>query len=138
MGHATGWSSAHFHASDRDQDALCDGARFQGILLGLAFASPLIVQHASIFVGLMSRTSTIIRETSQADLRVTDPGLLSVDDAKALRETDLQRVRGIPGVAWAVPLFKGLLGVRLGDGRRTDERGHQAGRTMSLGCTTRS
>jgi len=106
--------------------------------VGLAFASPLIVQHASIFVGLMSRTSTIIRETSQADLRVTDPGLLSVDDAKALRETDLQRVRGIPGVAWAVPLFKGLLGVRLGDGRRTDERGPQAGRTMPLGCTTRS
>jgi len=96
-----------------------DGARFYGILLGLAFASLLIAQQSSIFVGLMSRTSAFIRDTPQADIWVTDPDLLSVDDAKALRDTDLQRVRGVPGVAWAVPLFKGLLGVKLGDGRRT-------------------
>ncbi len=96
-----------------------DGPRFYGILLGLAFASLLIAQQSSIFVGLMSRTSAFIRDTPQADIWVTDPDLLSVDDAKALRDTDLQRVRSVPGVAWAVPLFKGLLGVKLKDGRRT-------------------
>jgi putative ABC transport system permease protein len=39
-----------------------------------------------------------------------------IDDVKPLQDTELYRVRGIEGVEWAVPLYKGLLKARLGTG----------------------
>ena len=45
-----------------------DSAKFYGILLGLGFASLLIAQQASIFVGLMSRTFAFIGEVGHVDL----------------------------------------------------------------------
>src|SRR5262249_60489913 len=36
--------------------------------------------------------------------------------APALLDTDLQRVRGVPGVAWAVRFYKGTVRARLEDG----------------------
>jgi putative ABC transport system permease protein len=39
-----------------------------------------------------------------------------VDDIKPLQDTELYRVRGISGVEWAMPLYKGLLKARLADG----------------------
>lgn len=95
-----------------------DTAKFYGILLGLAFATLLIAQQASIFVGLMSRTYALIEETPQADLWVTDPTLLFVDDTKPMQVTALQRVRSVDGVQWAVPLYKGLLVAKLPSGSR--------------------
>ena len=71
-----------------------DTAKFYGILLGLAFATLLIAQQSSIFVGLMSRTYALIDETPQADLWVTDPTLLFVDDTKPMQVTALQREIG--------------------------------------------
>ena len=38
------------------------------------------------------------------------------DDVKPLSDSDLYRVRGVPGVAWAVRLYKGLTRSRLEDG----------------------
>jgi putative ABC transport system permease protein len=45
-----------------------------------------------------------------------DPKVQFIDDVKPLQDTELFRVRGIDGVAWAVPLYKGLLKARLDDG----------------------
>lgn len=95
-----------------------DSAKFYGILLGLSFATLLIAQQASIFVGLMSRTYALIEETPQPDLWVVDPTLLFVDDTKPMQVTALQRVRSVEGVQWAVPLFKGLLVAKLPNGSR--------------------
>jgi putative ABC transport system permease protein len=39
-----------------------------------------------------------------------------IDDIKPLQDTQLYRVRGIQGVEWAVPLYKGLLKARLDTG----------------------
>ncbi len=36
-----------------------------------------------------------------------EPSVRFVDDIKPLLESNLQRVRGVPGVKWAVPLYKG-------------------------------
>jgi putative ABC transport system permease protein len=95
-----------------------DSAKFYGILLGLSFATLLIAQQASIFVGLMSRTYALIEETPQADLWIADPTLQFVDDTKPMQVTALQRVRSVQGVQWAVPLFKGLLVAKLPSGAR--------------------
>ncbi len=95
-----------------------DSARFYGMLLGLAFSTLLISQQASIFVGLMSRTFGFITDTPQPDLWIVDPAQRFLDDNKPLRSTAVQRVQGISGIEWAVPLYKGLLVVNLPDGKR--------------------
>ena len=95
-----------------------DSAKFYGILLGLGFASLLIAQQASIFVGLMSRTFAFIGEVGHVDLWVFDPTQSYVDEPKPLRTTALERVRGVTGVEWAAPLYKGLLVATLPDGSR--------------------
>jgi len=93
-----------------------DRGKYLGIIMGLSFASLLITQQSAIFTGLMTRTYGTITDLSQPDIWVMDPKVLFIDDVKPLQDTELYRVRGIPGVAWAVPLYKGLLKARLGSG----------------------
>lgn len=95
---------------------LADRAKFIGIVVGLTFAALLICQQAGIFLGLMSRTYGFIGDTGQADVWVMDPKVQFIDDLKPLQDTKLFRVRAVDGVAWAVPLYKGLLKARLEDG----------------------
>jgi putative ABC transport system permease protein len=84
-----------------------DKAKFLGIVMGLTFAAALITQQGSIFCGLMLRTCAQITDITGADLWVMEPSVRFVDDIKPLLESCLQRVRGVDGVKWAVPLYKG-------------------------------
>jgi len=93
-----------------------DRGKYLGIIMGLTFASLLITQQSSIFTGLMTRTYGSITDLSQPDIWVMDPKVLFIDDIKPLQDTELFRVRGVEGVEWAVPLYKGLLKARLQDG----------------------
>jgi putative ABC transport system permease protein len=93
-----------------------DRGKYLGIIMGLTFASLLITQQSSIFTGLMTRTYGAITDLSQPDIWVMDPKVLFIDDIKPLQDTELYRVRGVEGVEWAVPLYKGLLKARLEDG----------------------
>ena len=93
-----------------------DRGKYLGIIMGLTFASLLITQQSAIFTGLMTRTYGFITDTSQPDVWVMDPKVQFVDDIKPLQDTELFRVRGVDGVEWAVPLYKGLLKARLEDG----------------------
>ncbi|HWT77344.1 MAG TPA: hypothetical protein VN648_00860, partial [Candidatus Methylomirabilis sp.] len=90
-----------------------DRAKFLGIVLGLTFAAALIVQQGSIFCGLMLRTCAQISDITGADLWVMDPSVRFVDDIKPMLESNLQRVRGVSGVKWAVPLYKGTARAKL-------------------------
>src|SRR5579864_3787849 len=85
-----------------------DRAKFYGIVLGLTFASLLITQQGSIFWGLMLRTSGQIMDITGADLWVMDNNVRFIDDVKPMLENELYRVRGVEGVLWAVPLYKGI------------------------------
>ncbi|MDR4498779.1 MAG: ABC transporter permease [Candidatus Scalindua sp.] len=91
-------------------------AKYLGIIFGLAFASLLITQQSSIFVGLMTRTFSFLTDTSLPDIWVVDKKVQYVDDLKPLKEMESLRVRSVEGVAWAVPLYKGLLKARLPNG----------------------
>ena len=93
-----------------------DRAKYIGILIGLTFASLLITQQASIFWGLMTRTYGQISDMGQPDIWVMDPKVQFIDDVKPLQSTELYRVRGVEGVEWAAPLYKGLLKARLSNG----------------------
>ena len=93
-----------------------DRLKYLSLVAGLAFASLLIVQQGSIFSGFAGQMGAWIRDTDVADLWVMDDQVQFVDDFKPIPADRLQRVRGLDGVAWAVPLFKGYLPVQLPDG----------------------
>lgn len=93
-----------------------DRAKYLGIIMGLTFASFLITEQMAIFTGLMTRTFGFITDTSLADIWVMDPKVQFVDDIKPLQDMHLYRIRGVNGVEWAVPLYKGLLKAKLEDG----------------------
>ncbi len=93
-----------------------DRAKFLGIIMGLTFASLLITQQSAIFVGIMTRTFGFITDTALPQIWVMDPKVQFIDDVKPLRDTMLLRVRGVEGVEWAVPLYKGLIKARLDNG----------------------
>jgi putative ABC transport system permease protein len=93
-----------------------DRAKYLGIIMGLTFASLLITQQLGIFLGLMTRTYGFVTDLPHADIWVMDPKVQFIDDVKPLQDTELYRVRGVEGVQWAVPLYKGLLKTRLSNG----------------------
>jgi putative ABC transport system permease protein len=84
---------------------LGDRGKYLSLVLGLAFAVLLITQQGSIFFGLMLRATGPLQNISQADLWVTDPYVKWVSETRNLSEEDLNRVRSVPGVAWAEPFF---------------------------------
>lgn len=93
-----------------------DRAKYIGIIIGLTIASFLITQQLAIFFGLMTRTFGAITDLAYPDIWVMDPKVQFIDDIKPLQDTELYRVRGVEGVEWAVPLYKGLLKARLDNG----------------------
>jgi putative ABC transport system permease protein len=90
--------------------------KYVGIILGITFASLLIAQQSSIFCGLMRLTISQIKDLEGADIWVMDRNVQFIDDIKPLSENDLYRVRGVPGVQWAVRLYKGITRARMSDG----------------------
>ena len=93
-----------------------DRAKYLGIIMGLTFASFLITQQASIFVGLMMRTYGFISDIPLVDIWVMDPQVKFIDATKSVQSQQLHRVRSIPGVAWAMPLMKSFMNARLENG----------------------
>jgi putative ABC transport system permease protein len=75
----------------------------------------LIVQQGSIFWGLMTWSQSGITNIN-APVWVTDPNINQVEEIKPLADTAVNVVRSVPGVEWAVPLYKGVQRARLRDG----------------------
>ncbi len=90
--------------------------KYLGIVFGVVFAALLIAQQSSIFCGLMSLTISQIRDVEGPGIWVMDEKVQFVDDVKPLSDTELFRVKGVPGVAWAVRFYKGIARARLEEG----------------------
>jgi putative ABC transport system permease protein len=91
-------------------------AKFYSIIFGISFACMLMTQQMSIFTGLMRNTSSQIRDIAGADIWVMDPSVQFIDDLTPLSDDDLYRVRGVPGVRWAVKLYKGMARAQFHEG----------------------
>src|SRR5262244_2875532 len=94
-----------------------DRAKYLGLIFTIAFSSFLLANQSSIFVGILLRTASQILDVADAEIWVMDPKTQYIDEIKALTENDLYRVRGVPGVQWAVRLFKGLPRAKAPDGK---------------------
>jgi putative ABC transport system permease protein len=84
-----------------------DRAKYLGLIFAIAFSSFLIAQQASLVTGVMNRTRSQILDVTAADLWVMDPATTYIDEIYSLKDSDVDRVRSISGVRWAVPFFKG-------------------------------
>jgi putative ABC transport system permease protein len=82
-------------------------AKYYAIIFGISFAVMLMSQQAAIFTGLMRNTTSQIRDVAGADIWVMDPSVQFIDDITPLSDNAVYRVRGVPGVAWAVKFYDG-------------------------------
>src|SRR5262252_108592 len=81
-----------------------DRSKYFGLVFAIAFCTFLLENQTSIFAGIMRRTASQILDVTDAEVWVMDPKTEYFEQTKALKDTDLTRVRG---VGWAVRLFKG-------------------------------
>jgi putative ABC transport system permease protein len=94
-----------------------DRAKYFGLVFAIAFCTFLLENQTTIFANIMKRTASQILDVTDAEVWVMDPQTEYWEQTKALKDTDLTRVRGVPGVQWAVRLFKGNPVARTLDGK---------------------
>lgn len=93
-----------------------DTTKYLGLVFGISFATLLMTQQISIFVGIMKRTASQVLDVRDAPIWIMDAKTRFIDEAPGIPDTDLMRVRGVPQVAWAVKLYKGQVTARLKSG----------------------
>src|SRR5437773_2045478 len=84
-----------------------DRAKYLALIFAIAFSTFLLENQTSIFAGILRRTGSQIRDVTEAAIWVMDRQTEYFEQTKALKDTDLLRVRGVDGVEWAVRLYKG-------------------------------
>ena len=92
-----------------------DRAKYAMLVGGLTFCALLMSQQVSVFCGLMRWTTATLRNI-QVPIWVADAKVEQVNEVVALRDIEVDRVKSLPGVEWAVPLYWGILNARLKDG----------------------
>lgn len=93
-----------------------DRSKYLSLILSITFATLLMTQQISIFMGIVTRSASQIVDVRDAELWVMDNKVRYIDEAPYLPTNDLQRVRGVPGVEWAVRFHKSNMTARLPDG----------------------
>ncbi len=83
-----------------------DRAKYLGLIFAIAFSSMLMAHQVSIFTGVLRRTSSQVESVRDAQVWVMDPRIEYFDENEPMSDRELSRVRGVPGVAWAVPMYK--------------------------------
>lgn len=94
-----------------------DRAKYFGLVFAIAFCTFLLENQSSIFANIMKRTAHQVLDITDANVWVMDPRTEYWEQTKPLKDTDLTRVRGVPGVQWAVKLFKGTPIARTSSGK---------------------
>src|SRR5258708_5543518 len=94
-----------------------DRAKYLGLIFAIAFSTFLIAQQSSVFVVVINRTGSFIVDVTDADIWVMAPATRYLDEVFSLKDNDVDRVRSVPGVRWAVPFYKGSARVIAADGQ---------------------
>jgi putative ABC transport system permease protein len=94
-----GWVAIRMLAGDR--------TKFFGLIFGVSFAAFMMAQQVSVFIGIVKRSASQIIDVRDAPIWVMDAKIRHIDEVPALPSTELMRIRGVQGVDWAVPFYKG-------------------------------
>ncbi|MBK8095181.1 MAG: hypothetical protein IPK32_25220 [Verrucomicrobiaceae bacterium] len=90
--------------------------RALAMIFGMSFAAFLMAQQTAIFWGVMTWTYAPMRVV-RAEIWVAAPHVEQINDYDPLRQTDVQRVNSVKGVAWAMPAYSSYTYARMPDGR---------------------
>lgn len=93
-----------------------DRIKFIGLVFGVAFSTLLITQQLTIFVNLLMRGGVAVQEVSTANVWVMDPATRTADVIYPMPITALDRVRSVPGVAYASPFLRSNASIRTPEG----------------------
>ncbi|CEG59007.1 membrane protein of unknown function [Legionella fallonii LLAP-10] len=80
--------------------------RFIGMIIGATFSAFIIMQQPSVYQGVTDRLVSPIHAITEPDLWVMGGSSFSFDQPTFFKATDIYRVRSVPGVLWAVPLYR--------------------------------
>jgi putative ABC transport system permease protein len=92
-----------------------DVAKFLMLVGGLTFCALLMAQQSGVFCGLMRWTTATIRNAS-VPIWVCDAKVEQANEIVAMRDIEVNRVRSVEGVEWAVPMYWSIIQTRLRDG----------------------
>jgi putative ABC transport system permease protein len=92
-----------------------DRAKYIMLVGGLTFAALLMTQQNAVFQGLLSWTTSHLRNM-RASIWVVEAHVDYANETKPLRDTDVNRVRSVRGVDFAVPMYQGMLKAKDSDG----------------------
>ena len=92
-----------------------DRAKYLMLVGGVTFASLLMTQQTGVFQGLLAWTTSHLRNM-RASIWVVEAHVDYANETKALRDTDVNRVRSVAGVDFAVPMYQGILRAKTADG----------------------
>ena len=92
-----------------------DLAKFIMLIGGLTVCSLLMTQQLGVFCGLMLWTTATARNVD-VPIWVCDAKVEQVNEVTSMRDVEVNRVRSIEGVEWAVPLHVGFIQTRLPNG----------------------
>jgi putative ABC transport system permease protein len=76
------------------------------LLSGVCFSTILMAQGLAMFFGILAFSYATL-DNARAPIWVVDPKVEQIMDNQPLKDTDVDRVRSVPGVAWAVPFYTG-------------------------------
>jgi putative ABC transport system permease protein len=94
-----------------------DRVKYFGLIFGIAFATLLMTQQVSIFVGLLTWGANPVLDVREAEVWVMDQRVRQPDEGLAISDSELYRVRSVEGVEWAVPYFRATATIKTVDGR---------------------
>lgn len=92
-----------------------DRTRFAITLVGIAFAVTLMLAQVGVYLGFVTNSSQLIDHTG-ADIWMTCQKTANFDSAKPMPERHLNRLRAMPGIAWARKIIQtwGLMKLKNG------------------------
>lgn len=94
-----------------------DRVKYFGLIFGIAFATLLMTQQVSIFVGLLTWGANPVLDVREAQVWVMDKRVRQPEEGLAISDSELYRVRSVDGVDWAVPYFRTTTTIKTVDGR---------------------
>lgn len=94
---------------------LGDRSKYIMLVGGLTFSALLMTQQRAVFNGLVSWTTSHMRNM-RASIWVVEHKVEQVNETKALRDTDVNRVSSVSTVEYAVPMFQSVVKARSSDG----------------------
>ncbi|SFZ83324.1 putative ABC transport system permease protein [Devosia enhydra] len=88
-----------------------------GLVFGIAFSVLLMTQQGGFFIGLISRSASIVLDARDVDIWVMDAATESAETTQPLRAVDFYRIGGVPGVASVAPLARSVATIKTAEGR---------------------